>query len=225
MTVMPYIQLAMERRYILGFTTSKNLHSASYWLNPSFLFNTGEFEKHKQTTSGLLDVIERHAYGDADLIYKLASEMKIFKNAEQDFERQFAICERTTVMPVLQVVSVWCTNPHTPYSCTSKCTGSSKLELLCLSKLTLVLLSSLVVSDFFYGKLYVINAMGRGHQSPLLQIKRHWPWLFNLMEGEALAVHSLGDPTQNATDKVKSSRSENAVSLGSSLYHKDLNLP
>ena len=35
----------------------------------------------------------------------------------------------------------------------------------------------------------------------------------NLNEGEALAVHSLGDPTQNATDKVGSSGLENATPM------------
>ncbi|XP_052114416.1 uncharacterized protein LOC127745586 [Arachis duranensis] len=58
-----------------------------------------EFEKHKQTASGLLDVIERYAYGDADLNSKLTSEMRIFKNAEGDFGIQSVIHERSTVMP------------------------------------------------------------------------------------------------------------------------------
>ncbi|XLR31638.1 hypothetical protein S83_059538, partial [Arachis hypogaea] len=57
------------------------------------------FDKHKEIISGLLDVIERYAYGDADLITKLTSEKRIFKNAEGDFGRQFAIRERSTVMP------------------------------------------------------------------------------------------------------------------------------
>ncbi|XLR43378.1 hypothetical protein S83_028038, partial [Arachis hypogaea] len=55
---------------------------------------TAEFEKHKQTTFGLLDVFERYAYGDADLNSKLTSEMRIFKNAAGDFGRQSAIRER-----------------------------------------------------------------------------------------------------------------------------------
>ncbi|KAL4301196.1 hypothetical protein AHAS_Ahas17G0276700 [Arachis hypogaea] len=76
----------------------KNLHAAGYWLNPSFRFNTGEFEKNKQTTSGLLDVIERYTYGDAYLSSKLTSEMRIFNNAEQYFGRQSTIRERSTVM-------------------------------------------------------------------------------------------------------------------------------
>ncbi|XLR61623.1 hypothetical protein S83_012295, partial [Arachis hypogaea] len=60
--------------------------------------HTTEFEKHKQTTFGLLDVIERYACGDADLNSKLTSEMRIFKNAKQNFERQSAIRERSTLM-------------------------------------------------------------------------------------------------------------------------------
>ncbi|XP_016185534.1 uncharacterized protein LOC107627196 [Arachis ipaensis] len=76
----------------------RNLHAAGYWLNPAFRFNATEFEKHKQTTSGLLDVIERYAYGDAYLDSKLTSEMRIFKNSEGDFGRQSAIRERSPVM-------------------------------------------------------------------------------------------------------------------------------
>ncbi|XLR05158.1 hypothetical protein S83_071356, partial [Arachis hypogaea] len=56
-------------------------------------------EEDKQTTSSLLDVIERYAYGDAYLNSKLPSEMRIFKNVEQDFGRQSEIPDRSTVMP------------------------------------------------------------------------------------------------------------------------------
>ncbi|XP_015944766.1 uncharacterized protein LOC107469892 [Arachis duranensis] len=77
----------------------KNLHAAGYWFNLAFRFNAREFEKHKQTTFGLLDVIEKYAYNDLVLNSKLTSEKRIFKNAEQDFERQSAIRQRTTVMP------------------------------------------------------------------------------------------------------------------------------
>ncbi|XLR38865.1 hypothetical protein S83_023525, partial [Arachis hypogaea] len=76
----------------------KNLHAAGYWLNPAFRFNTEEFEKHRQTTSRLLDVIEKYSYGDSDLNSKLTSEMRIFKNAEQDFESPSAIRECSTIM-------------------------------------------------------------------------------------------------------------------------------
>ncbi|XP_057740274.1 uncharacterized protein LOC130957434 [Arachis stenosperma] len=76
----------------------KNLHAAGYWLNPAFRFNAAEFEKHKQTTSGLLDVIEKYAYDDPVLNSKLTSEKRIFKNAKQDFGRPSTIRKRTTVM-------------------------------------------------------------------------------------------------------------------------------
>ncbi|XLR10982.1 hypothetical protein S83_038920, partial [Arachis hypogaea] len=58
-----------------------------------------QFEKNKQMTSGLLDVIEKYVYGYPNLNSKLTSEMKIFKNVEQDFERYFAIHERSIIMP------------------------------------------------------------------------------------------------------------------------------
>ncbi|XLR48570.1 hypothetical protein S83_033230, partial [Arachis hypogaea] len=74
----------------------KNLHTTGYWLNLAFRFHAGEFENHKQTTSSILDVIERYAYGDAYLNSKLTSEMKIFKNVEQDFGRQSEIHDRST---------------------------------------------------------------------------------------------------------------------------------
>ncbi|XLR03457.1 hypothetical protein S83_069655 [Arachis hypogaea] len=76
----------------------KNLHAAGYWLNPAFRFNADEFKKHKQITSGLLDVIEKYAYGDLELNSKLTSEMRIYKNAEDDFGRKYALRERSTVM-------------------------------------------------------------------------------------------------------------------------------
>ncbi|XP_057734119.1 uncharacterized protein LOC130949409 [Arachis stenosperma] len=77
----------------------KNLHAIGYWLNSAFRFNADEFEKYKQTTSGLLDVIEKYAYGELELNSKLTSELRIYKNAEDDFRRQSALRERSTVMP------------------------------------------------------------------------------------------------------------------------------
>ncbi|KAL4396541.1 hypothetical protein AHAS_Ahas01G0102200 [Arachis hypogaea] len=50
-------------------------------------------EMHRQTTSGLLDVIEKYAYGDPNLNSKLTSEMRIFKKAKQDFGRPSTIHE------------------------------------------------------------------------------------------------------------------------------------
>ncbi|XLR15497.1 hypothetical protein S83_043435, partial [Arachis hypogaea] len=51
----------------------KNLHAAGYWLSPAFRFNAAEFEKH--------------------------NEKRIYSNAEDDFGRQSALRERSTVMP------------------------------------------------------------------------------------------------------------------------------
>nr|XP_025608049.1 uncharacterized protein LOC112701517 [Arachis hypogaea] len=76
----------------------KNLHAIGYWLNPAFRFNAAEFEKHKQTTSGLLDVIEKYSYDDPELNTKLTSEKRIYSNAEDDFGRQSTLHERSTVM-------------------------------------------------------------------------------------------------------------------------------
>ncbi|KAL1291420.1 hypothetical protein AAHE18_20G199500 [Arachis hypogaea] len=94
--VEPYLKI-LDSRW--DSQLKRNLHAAGYWLNPAFRFNSAEFDKHKEIISGLLDVIERYAYGDADLNTKLTSEKRIFKNAEGDFGRQSAIRERSTVMP------------------------------------------------------------------------------------------------------------------------------
>ncbi|XP_061337800.1 uncharacterized protein LOC133284749 [Gastrolobium bilobum] len=71
-----------------------------YLLNPRSHFNYEEFQKHELTTSGLLDVIERHAYRDVDLQSNLTATMRIFREAEFNFGRQAAIRERNTVTPV-----------------------------------------------------------------------------------------------------------------------------
>ena len=51
-------------------------------------------EKHRQTISGLLDVIEKYSYENPTLQSKLTSEMKLFRNAECDFGRKSAINDR-----------------------------------------------------------------------------------------------------------------------------------
>ncbi|XP_020961369.1 uncharacterized protein LOC107647674 [Arachis ipaensis] len=94
--VEPYLKI-LDTRW--DSQLKKNLHAASYWLNPAFRFNAAEFEKHKQTTYGLLDVIEKYSYDDSELNTKLTSEKRIYSNAEDDFGRQSALRERSTVMP------------------------------------------------------------------------------------------------------------------------------
>ena len=69
----------------------KNLHVASYWLNPSNQFNTTKMEKHRQTISGLLDVIEKYSYENPTLQSKLTSEMKLFRNAEGDLDENLQL--------------------------------------------------------------------------------------------------------------------------------------
>ncbi|XP_019432948.1 PREDICTED: uncharacterized protein LOC109339874 [Lupinus angustifolius] len=90
----------------------KNLHAVGYWLNPACRFNFVEFEKHKSTIFGLLDVIEMCSYGDPNLNTKLTSEMRIFKDSELDFGRQVAIRERTTVRPDQWWESYGCGAPN-----------------------------------------------------------------------------------------------------------------
>ncbi|KAL9661820.1 hypothetical protein QQ045_026648 [Rhodiola kirilowii] len=92
--VEPYLEI-LDIRW--DFQLRKNLHSAGYWLNPASQFNNDEFDKHRNTISGLLDVIERYSHGDLDLQSKLTSEMRLFKNAEGDFGSQTCSssdCER-----------------------------------------------------------------------------------------------------------------------------------
>ncbi|XP_019438850.1 PREDICTED: uncharacterized protein LOC109344540 [Lupinus angustifolius] len=83
--IKPYLEI-MDSRWDLQL--KRNLHADGYWLNPQCFFNVEEFEKYKFTTSDLLDVLEKHAHGDPDLLDKLTSEMRIYKDAELDFANQ-----------------------------------------------------------------------------------------------------------------------------------------
>ncbi len=71
----------------------KNIHAAGYWFNPCNQFNIIEMTKHKQTISGLLDVIKKYCYGNPTSQSKLTSKMKFFRNAEGDFGRISTINE------------------------------------------------------------------------------------------------------------------------------------
>ncbi|KAL5122327.1 hypothetical protein HKD37_02G003148 [Glycine soja] len=77
----------------------KDLHVAVYWLNPACRFNAEEFEKHRNTQSSILNLIDRYTLGDLELQDKLNEDMRIYKNFEGDFTRRVAIRERNTVMP------------------------------------------------------------------------------------------------------------------------------
>ncbi|XP_022844306.1 uncharacterized protein LOC111367586 [Olea europaea var. sylvestris] len=56
-------------------------------------------ENHKQTISGLLDIIERYAYGQPDLGSKLTGEMRLFRQAQGDFGRLSAVADRHKMAP------------------------------------------------------------------------------------------------------------------------------
>ncbi|KAF1894696.1 hypothetical protein Lal_00020988, partial [Lupinus albus] len=86
-----YLEI-MDSRWDLQL--KRNLYVVGYWLNPQYFFNVEEFGKHKFTTSDLLDVFEKHVHGDLDLLDKLTSEMRIYKDVELDFGRSAAIRER-----------------------------------------------------------------------------------------------------------------------------------
>ena len=57
----------------------KNLHAAGFWLNPSFQYNSDIMANHRHTISGLLDVVEKFAHGNAVLRSKLTQEMNLFE--------------------------------------------------------------------------------------------------------------------------------------------------
>lgn len=77
----------------------KNLHATGYWLNSSFQYNNPDMENHKQTISGLLDIIERYAYGQPDLRSKLTSEIILFRQAHGDFGRLSAVADHHRMAP------------------------------------------------------------------------------------------------------------------------------
>ena len=80
----------------------KNVHAAGFWLNPAYQYDSTELEKHRYTTSGLLDVIEKYSYGNPDLMSHLTSEMKLFRKAEGDFGRVSAIQDHDVMLPGTQ---------------------------------------------------------------------------------------------------------------------------
>ncbi|XP_039687989.1 uncharacterized protein [Medicago truncatula] len=93
--VEPYLKIIDDR---WDSQLRKNLHAAGYWLNPSCRFSP-EFEKHKSTTSGLIDVIEKYARNNHELRAKLNTETSIFRNSEGDFGRKSAIEARNSPFP------------------------------------------------------------------------------------------------------------------------------
>ncbi|XP_073104379.1 uncharacterized protein [Elaeis guineensis] len=56
-------------------------------------------DKHPRSVSGLLDVIERYSFGNPILQGNLTNEMRLFRNAENDFGCSSAINDRSRLAP------------------------------------------------------------------------------------------------------------------------------
>ena len=63
----------------------KDLYAIGYWLNLPFIFNAEEFENHKDTQFGILELIGRYTLGDLELQDKLNEGMRIHKNSKGYF--------------------------------------------------------------------------------------------------------------------------------------------
>ena len=81
----------------------KNVHATGFWLNPACQYNSTELGKHRYTTSGLLDVIEKYSYGNPDLMSHLTSKMKLVRKTEGDFGRFSAIRDRNAMLPGIRI--------------------------------------------------------------------------------------------------------------------------
>ncbi|XP_073107332.1 uncharacterized protein [Elaeis guineensis] len=96
--VEPYLRI-VDSRWDLQF--HQNLHAAGFWLNPCFQYDSELMDKHPRSVSGLLDVIERYSFGNLTLQGNLTNEMRLFRNAENDFGRSSAINDRSRLAPNL----------------------------------------------------------------------------------------------------------------------------
>ncbi|RHN59172.1 putative HAT dimerization domain, ribonuclease H-like domain-containing protein [Medicago truncatula] len=68
--------------------------------------------KHKSTTSGLIDVIEKYARNNHELRAKLNTETSIFRNSEGDFGRKSAVEARNSPFPDEWWELYGCQAPH-----------------------------------------------------------------------------------------------------------------
>ncbi|XP_073109325.1 uncharacterized protein [Elaeis guineensis] len=94
--VEPYLRI-VDSRWDLQL--HQNLHAAGFWLNPYFQYDSELMDKHPRSVSGLLDVIERYSFGNPTLQGNLTNEMRLFRNAENDFGRSSAINDRSRLAP------------------------------------------------------------------------------------------------------------------------------
>jgi hypothetical protein len=64
----------------------RKFSKAKFWLNPHFEYDVNPIKTYENTICGLLDMIKKHAYRNSTLQNKVTGEMKLFRNAEHDFD-------------------------------------------------------------------------------------------------------------------------------------------
>lgn len=94
--VEPYLKI-LDQRW--DSQLSKNLHAAGYWLNPACRYNEIRYDAHRDTISGLFDVIEKYSHGNLELRRKLTAEVAQYKEALGDFGRASAVDDRFILRP------------------------------------------------------------------------------------------------------------------------------
>ena len=77
----------------------RKFYAAGFWLNLRFQYDINLMDRYINTICELLDVVEKYANGNAILLSKLSSEMKLFRNAEHDFGRVSARNDHTLLPP------------------------------------------------------------------------------------------------------------------------------
>jgi hypothetical protein len=90
---------------LLNNMVASKLYAAGFLLNSWFQYDVNLIDRYTNTISELLDVVEKHANGNAILLSKLTSEMKLFRNAEHDFGRVSARNDRTFLPPGILLFS------------------------------------------------------------------------------------------------------------------------
>jgi len=83
----------------------KKLYATEFWLNPRCQYDVNLMDRYTNIISRLLDVVEKYANGNAILLSKLTSEMKLFRNAEHDFSKVSARNDRTLLPPSILLFS------------------------------------------------------------------------------------------------------------------------
>ena len=74
-------------------------------MNPRFHYDVNLMDRYSNIIFRLLDVMEKYANGNAIMLSKLTSEMKLFRNVEHGFGRVFARNNRTFLPPGILLFS------------------------------------------------------------------------------------------------------------------------